>query len=386
MLVVGGGSRYSYFGHDEWAEHAPELKSLEGALDLRARILLGVRGGGGREGRGARAGVADVRRRRRRPDRRRDGRADRRARARHAAARLPRDGHAAGTVLLVEATDRLLGTFPTVALAQGGETSLRSLGVTPMLSTTVVGVDGDAVEIAAADGARSRIPARTVVWAAGVTASPLAGLLAEAAGGETDRAGRVPVEPDLTLAGHPEVFAIGDMVSRARTHAAPGRRAGGDAGGAHVARSIRTRRSAEPFRYKDKGNLATIGRSRAVADIKGLHFSGFLAWVLWLGLHLFYLVGFQNRLLVLTRWTFSYITRGRSARVIHRDLAEAPRRRRAPPRRRRALRARRPTSPARRRAPRGRSSTASPVVRITLIGPSIRLDQLGDRRDGARIG
>jgi NADH dehydrogenase len=168
--------------------------------------------------------------------------------------------------------------------------------------------------VRASDGVVSRIPARNAVWAAGVTASPLAGLLAAAVAGETDRAGRVTVEPDLTLPGHPEVYAIGDMVA-VRDQPLPGVAPVAMQEGRHVARSI-ARDTNKPFRYRDKGNLATIGRSRAIADIKGLHFSGFLAWVLWLGLHLFYLIGFQNRLLVFTRWTFSYVTRGRGARLI----------------------------------------------------------------------
>jgi NADH dehydrogenase len=171
------------------------------------------------------------------------------------------------------------------------------------------------VEVRTSDGETSRIPARNAIWAAGVTASPLARLLAEAAGAETDRAGRIAVEPDLTLAGHPEVFALGDMVA-VRDQPLPGVAPVAMQEGRHVARSI-ARGSNTPFRYRDKGNLATIGRSRAIADIKGLHFSGFPAWALWLALHLFYLIGFENRLLVLTRWTFSYVTRGRSARLIH---------------------------------------------------------------------
>jgi NADH dehydrogenase len=217
-------------------------------------------------------------------------------------------------VLLVEATDRLLATFPE-SLAHRAVKSLASLGATTLLGTTVVGVDAESVEVRTSDGEISRIPTRNAVWAAGVTASPLAGLLAAATGGETDRAGRVAVEPDLTLPGHPEVYAIGDMVA-VRDQPLPGVAPVAMQEGRHVARAI-ARDTNTPFRYRDKGNLATIGRRRAIADIKGLHFSGFPAWVLWLGLHLFYLIGFQNRLLVLTRWTFSYVTRGRGARLIH---------------------------------------------------------------------
>jgi len=313
-LVVAGGSAYSYFGHDEWAKFAPELKSLAGALELRSRILSAFEAaeveldpaaraawltfvvvGGGPTGVEMAGQISEL-----------------------ARDTLRRDYRVADTrsarVLLVEATDRLLGTFPE-SLSRRAEKSLSSLGVTPMLSTTVVGVEASAVRLQASDGETTSVPARTAVWAAGVTASPLAKLLACASGGETDRAGRIVIEPDLTLPGRAEVFVLGDMAA-IRGQPLPGVAPVAMQQGRHVARSIR-RGVSSPFRYRDKGNLATIGRSRAVADIKGLHFSGFLAWALWLGLHLFYLIGFQNRLIVLTRWTFSYVTRGRNARIIH---------------------------------------------------------------------
>jgi NADH dehydrogenase len=314
-LVVAGGSAYSYFGHDDWAAYAPELKSLTGALELRARILSAFEAaestrdpesreawltfvvvGGGPTGVEMAGQIAEL-----------------------ARDTLRRDYRIADTrtarVALVEATDRLLGTFPE-SLSRRAEKSLSSLGATTMLNTTVIGVDADSVQLQLPDGGESRLPARTAVWAAGVTASPLARMLADAAGAGTDRAGRVTVEPDLTLPGHPEVYAIGDMVA-VRDLPLPGLAPVAMQEGRHVARAIKRGENA-PFHYRDKGNLATIGRSRAVADLKGLHFSGFLAWILWLGLHLFYLIGFQNRLVVLTRWTFSYFTRGRGARVIHR--------------------------------------------------------------------
>jgi NADH dehydrogenase len=315
QLVVAGGSAYSYFGHDDWAAYAPELKSLTGALDLRARILSAFEAaesareaasreswltfvvvGGGPTGVEMAGQIAEL-----------------------ARDTLRRDYRVVDTrsarVVLVEATDRLLGTFPE-SLSRRAAKSLESLGATPLLRTTVVGIDAGSVQLRHPDGTESRLPTRTAIWAAGVTASPLARLLADAAAGETDRSGRIAVEPDLTVAGHPEVYAIGDMVA-VRDQPLPGLAPVAMQEGRHVARAIR-RGENTPFRYRDKGNLATIGRSRAVADLKGLHFSGFLAWALWLGLHLFYLIGFQNRLVVLTRWTFSYFTRGRSARVIHR--------------------------------------------------------------------
>ncbi len=240
---------------------------------------------------------------------------------------LRRDFRAVDTrtarVLLVEASDRVLTSFPE-KLSHRAERSLEKLGVTPMLQTTVVGVTANSVELAAADGTRETVGTRSVVWAAGVTASPLARLLAEATGAETDRAGRVLVEPDLSLPGHPEVFAAGDMITVRDSPALPGVAPVAMQQGRYIARVLRTGER-RPFRYVDKGNLATIGRSHAVADIKGIQLSGFLAWVTWLGVHLLYLIGFQNRLLVLLRWMFSYVTKGRGARIIHGSAAMPPR-------------------------------------------------------------
>jgi len=312
-LIVAGGSRYSYFGHDDWAAHAPELKSLAGAIDLRDRILLAFEAAETEPDQAAReawltfvvvgAGPTGVEM------------AGQIAELGHT---LRREYRAVDTskarVLLVEATDRVLGAFPD-PLPRKAEAQLISLGVTPMLGTTVVDIDATSVEVQTADGSRTRIPARTAVWAAGVTASPLAGLLAEAIGAETDRAGRITVEPDLTVAGHPEVFALGDMVS-VRGQQLHGVAPVAMQQGRHAARSI-SRGTHTAFHYRDKGELATIGHVRAVGVVKGLKLSGFLAWALWLGIHITYLIGFQNRLIVLTRWTFSYFTRGRGARVIH---------------------------------------------------------------------
>jgi NADH dehydrogenase len=179
------------------------------------------------------------------------------------------------------------------------------------------------VRVEAKDGKAEQVPARTAVWAAGVTASELAGTLARLCGAETDRAGRVTVEPDLTLQGHPEVMALGDMV-RIRdgddgTVVLPGVAPVAMQEGRYAARVVHDRlrgRPTPPFRYRDKGNLATIGRARAVADLKGVRLSGFAAWMTWLLVHLWYLIGFQNRLLVLVRWSGSFFTRGRGARLI----------------------------------------------------------------------
>jgi NADH dehydrogenase len=313
VLAVSGGTRYSYFGHDEWAEFAPELKTLDGALELRDRILLAFEAaeverdetvrqawltfvivGAGPTGVEMAGQIAEL--------------------ARDV---LPREYRQVDTrqarVLLVEAGDHVLSAF-SPRLSRSAEKQLRSLGVTPLLGTTVVGVDADGVEVESG-GVRERIASRTKVWAAGVAAVPIAGLLATAAGAETDRAGRIVVEPDLTIAGHPDVFAFGDMVS-VRGQDLHGVAPVAMQQGRHVARSIREG-TRTPFHYRDKGELATIGRARAVGVVFGIPLTGFLAWAAWLGVHITYLVGVQNRLLVLTRWAFAYFTRGRGARVIH---------------------------------------------------------------------
>ncbi len=329
-LIVAGGSHYSYFGHDEWSAHAAEVKSLESALTVRSRILAAFE-------------AAEVERD---PERRGEwltfvvvGAGPTGVEMAGQIAELARDtlrsdfrtaDPGSGRILLVEAADRVLTGFPP-SLSAKAERSLRRLGATPVLGATVVGVDETGVTIEQ-DGATRRVPARTVVWAAGVTASGLASALAELTGAEQDRAGRVTVEADLTLPGHPEIFALGDMVRvRGRDGSAitfPGVAPVAIQQGRYAARAVRARlegRVAPPFRYRDKGNLATIGRAAAVADIKGIKLSGFLAWVTWLVVHLFYLVGFQNRLLVLIRWSISFATRGRGARLITDPQdAEAP--------------------------------------------------------------
>jgi NADH:ubiquinone reductase (H+-translocating) len=329
-LVVAAGAHYSYFGHDDWSEHAPELKSLAGAVDIRNRILTAFEAaeveqdeelrrswltfvvvGGGPTGVEIAGQIAELAR----DTLRRDFRSA--------------DPQAA-RVLLVESVDRMLPTFPT-SLSHNSARALAKLGATPLVRHTVIDVGPESVAIRSPDGTIVDVPTRTVVWAAGVTASPLAGTLASAAGAEVDRAGRLFVLPDLTIPGHPEVFAIGDMVSVRRRDGTtlPGVAAVAMQQGRYVAGVIRKRlryRAWRPFRYRNKGDLATIGRSKAVADLKYVRLSGFIAWVLWLLVHLYYLVGFQNRLLVVTRWASSYLTRGRGARLINKsepDVAAA---------------------------------------------------------------
>jgi NADH:quinone reductase (non-electrogenic) len=323
-LVVAAGSSYAYFGHDEWRPHALEVKTLDSALRVRARILRAFEAaelapdegqscagwltfvvvGGGPTGVEMAGQIAEL--------------------ARDA---LPDEFRTTdprtGQILLVETTDRVLPTFPPV-LSQRGADALRELGVTPLTGHTVVAIDPDGVDIQGADGTTERVPTRTVIWAAGVSASPLARALAAASGAEVDRSGRVTVEPDLTLPAHPEVLAIGDMVRvrDAQTGAVntlPGLAPVAMQQGRYAGRLMRDRlagRATAPFRYRDKGNLATIGRARAVADLRWLRLGGVAAWVIWLVVHLMYLIGFANRVVVLVRWAYSFLNRNRAARLI----------------------------------------------------------------------
>ncbi len=326
-LIVAGGSRYSYFGNDHWARFAPEVKSLESALGVRRRILSAFEAaeveqdpdarrawltfvivGAGPTGVEMAGQIGEIAR----DTLRRDFRTV-----------DPREGR----ILLLEATDRVLPTFPP-SLSEKAARQLEELGVDPLVGRMVTDIDGESVAVEMGGGTE-RIPARTVIWAAGVTASGMAGSLAELTGAETDRAGRVTVGPDLTLPGHPEVFALGDMVRVRGADGAmlslPGVAPVAMQQGRYAAAAIRDRlagRQPATFRYRDKGNLATIGRARAVADLKGLKLSGPFAWLTWLLIHLWYLIGFQNRLIVLIRWSFSFFTHGRGTRLITGDVAE----------------------------------------------------------------
>jgi NADH dehydrogenase len=321
-LVVAAGAGQDYYGHDEWSDVAPGLKSVEDALEIRRRILTAFEAaevetdparrdalltfvvvGGGPTGVELAGQIAEI-----------------------ANDTLRRDFRTidprAARILLVESGDRLLGTFPERLSARAAR-ALERLGVTPLVDRLVVGVSRDAVALRRDDGVMLRVPARTVVWAAGVRASGLAAALARAGGADVDGAGRLEVGPDLALRGRPEVLALGDMV---RVHDAeghlldlPGVAPVAMQQGRYAAKAIRARlrgRTAGPFRYLDKGNVATIGRLKAVADIRGVPLSGTFAWLTWLFVHLFYLVGLQNRVLVLIRWSVSFVTRGRGARLI----------------------------------------------------------------------
>lgn len=317
-LVVATGSSYTYFGHDEWREVAGEVKSLESALEVRSRVLGAferaeatlsqaereaeltfVVVGGGPTGVEIAGQIGELAR---------DS-------LEHDFKHVKPD---ATRILLVETAERILLSFPA-SLSAKAMTDLRRLGVTPTVGRTVVNIDRDGVSLRASDGSTERVTARTVIWAAGVRASVLAGQLGEQAGAEVDKAGRVTVEPDLTLPGHPEVIALGDMArvsdSHGGLHDLPGLAPVAIQQGAYTARLIKRRlraQSVRPFRYVNKGNLATIGRGRAVADLGVVRLSGLPAWLIWLGVHIWYLIGYQNRLVVMLRWSISFLTRGRA--------------------------------------------------------------------------
>jgi NADH dehydrogenase len=332
-LIIAGGSSYSYFGHDDWTEFAGEVKSLESALTMRSRILSAFEAAEAETDPDVRAawltfavvgaGPTGVEMAGQIGELARD------------TLHLDFDAFDPQTcrILLIEAADRVLTSFPP-SLSAKAQRSLERLGVTTILRSTVVGVDAESVSIADPAGNTQRIPARTVVWAAGVTASKLGEKLSELTGAELDRAGRVAVESDLTLPGHPDVFALGDMVRVRGADGSPVTFPGvapvAMQQGRYAARVVRARldsKDVPPFHYHDKGNLATIGRGAAVAEIKPLRLSGFVAWVTWLMVHLWYLVGFENRVLVFTRWGFSFVTRGRGARLITGAAAEKTRER-----------------------------------------------------------
>lgn len=322
-LIVAAGARHSYFGHDEWAPIAPGLKSLEDALELRRRILSAFEAaevepdaeaqralltfvvvGAGPTGVELAGQIAEIARDTVRRD------------FRHV-------DPTTASIVLVEGADRVLTAFPE-SLSAKGQRQLEKLGVTVRTGRLVVGVDPDGVTLKSGDGAEERLASRTVVWAAGVAASPLAARLAEASGAPLDSAGRITVEPDLSLPGHPEVLALGDMVRVSDGEGGqiplPGVAPAAMQQGRYAAKVIRARLAGDappkPFRYTDKGNLATIGRMKAVGEIRGVRLSGTAAWLGWLFVHLFYLTGLQNRFLVFVRWTVSFLTRGRGARLI----------------------------------------------------------------------
>ncbi len=318
-LIVAAGARHSYFGHPEWEPLAPGLKTIEDATEIRQRVLRAfelaertsddgqrrallnfVIVGGGPTGVELAGALSEI--------------------AHHSLEREFRSINPGDAkIVLVEAGDRVLGTYPP-DLSAKAQQSLERLGVEVHTSARVTNVAADHVVFTTHSG-NVELPARTVIWAAGVAASPLAKRLAQATGTEVDRAGRIAVEPDLSLKGHPEVLVIGDMASF--THQGgqplPGVAQVAIQQGKYAAKLIQARfegRQWPPFHYRDLGSLATIGRRAAVADFGKLRFSGAFAWLLWLVVHLMKLVNFRNRLLVLLQWGWNYITYDRSARLI----------------------------------------------------------------------
>jgi NADH:quinone reductase (non-electrogenic) len=322
-LIVAAGSSYSYFGHEEWRKVAAEVKTLESAISVRSDLLRAFEAAeimSDSEARRAELTFVVV------------GAGPTGVEMSGQIAELARDtlkgnfrsiDSSAARVIMVDALDRVLTSFPQ-SLSAKAKRSLEGLGVTVMLNRTVVGIDENSVTIAGPDGDTETIATKTVIWAAGVTANPLARRLGELSGAEVDKAGRLTVEADLTLPGHPEVIALGDMVRVRGADGAPVTYPGvapvAIQQGRHAGKLIAHRldgRTTKPFHYFDKGNLATIGRGRAVAQIKFLKLSALPAWVVWLVVHLWYLIGFQNRLLVFIKWSVSFISHGRSARIIN---------------------------------------------------------------------
>ncbi len=326
-LIVATGAHHSYFGNDAWARLAPGLKTLEDATEIRRRILIAFEAaereadperrrawmtfvlvGGGPTGVELAGSLGEIAR----DTLRRDFRAIDPSEAR---------------IILVEAMDRVLPTYPAGRSASA-KRQLEALGVEVRLGTRVTAIDEDGVATSIGEGTSApteRIPARTVLWGAGVVASSFARRVAAATGAGTDRNGRILVEPDLTVPGHPEIFVVGDAAVEPWKpgHATPGVAQGAMQGGTHAAKTIRRRilnRPTEPFRYRNKGDVAVIGRLSGVTDIPWLgplgRQGGFTAWLLWLGIHIFYLIGFANRIVVVTRWGVSFLTHGRGTRLI----------------------------------------------------------------------
>jgi NADH dehydrogenase len=310
-LIVAAGASHAYFGHDEWEPFAPGLKTIEDALEIRRRVLLAfelaerqaaesgeqvqlnfVVVGGGPTGVELAGTLAEIARR-----------------------ALVNEFHSIDPertrILLLEGGPRVLPAYPE-DLSRSAEEQLRHLGVEVHTSAMVTGI-----EPAAVITSQTRLPAAVILWAAGVAASPLGKKL----GAPVDRAGRVLVNPDLSLPGHPEVFVIGDLASLKDKNGnplpglAPVAMQQGKATAENIARELQGN-PRQNFHYLDKGSLATIGRAAAVAQFGKVHISGFLAWLSWLFVHIFFLIGFRNRIIVLIQWAWAYFTYERGARLI----------------------------------------------------------------------
>jgi NADH dehydrogenase len=317
-LIVASGAAHSYFGHPEWETHAPGLKTLDDALVMRRQVLLAFEAaeresdpeklrrlltfvivGGGPTGVELAGALAEI--------------------ARHSLRRDFRRIHPeAARILLVEGGPHLLGAFPE-PLRIEARRALERLGVEVRTNSIVTKVDADGIvwkPASAAGGPEERIAASTVLWAAGVAASPLGKFL----GAPLDRAGRVPVLPTLQAPGHPNIFVVGDLAALTEDgKPLPGVAQVAMQQGEQAARNVlRAMRGEplEPFRYKDYGIMATIGRGSAVGDVYGIKISGFFGWLFWLFLHIFWLIGFRNRLAVMSEWAWAYVTFQRRVRLI----------------------------------------------------------------------
>ena len=309
-LIVAAGSRHAYFGHDEWEPYAPGLKAIEDASEIRRRFLMAYEiaeksndereqqeymtfavVGGGPTGVELSGAFPYIAKKALSPDFRRI------------------DTHKT-RVILIEAGPRILPTFPE-DLAARATKDLEDLGVEVRVNSAVTGVGPDGVLIGA-----EKIHARTTFWAAGNNASPLGKLL----DAPSDRAGRIQVSPDLSVPGHPEVFVIGDLAALVQDgRPVPGVGPAAIQEGASAAKNIVRDLRREPrksFHYRNKGDLATIGRSRAIADFGKVRFAGRLAWLLWLSVHITYLIGFRNRIMVLIEWAYAYFTNQAGVRLI----------------------------------------------------------------------
>jgi NADH:ubiquinone reductase (H+-translocating) len=312
-LIVAAGANQSYFGNDQFALYAPGMKTIDDALELRRRIfgtfevaesvpdptsradwLTIVIVGAGPTGVELAGQVRELATRCLRGEFRNLDASDIR-------------------VILLDAGSQPLAPFGDELSAKAAKT-LERMGVEMQMGAKVVGIDAQGVDIQGSEGEKRRVEARTVIWAAGVQASPLAGMLAEASGAETDRAGRIAVLPDLTLPAHPEVFCVGDMTTLNRL---PGVAEVAMQGGLHAANSIRRGLKGQPtlpFKYRDLGSVAALGRFKAIASVKKLRFSGFLGWLVWFFVHLAFLSGFGNRLGTMLRWLRTMVGRGRGER------------------------------------------------------------------------
>jgi NADH dehydrogenase len=313
-LLLATGATHAYFGHDEWAHDAPGLKTVDDATEMRRRFLLAFESAEREADAAARArlltfvivGAGPT------------GVELAGAMAEIARQVMPQDFRAIDTkatrILLLEGVDRVLPTYPP-GLSEKARRQLEKLGVEVRTGALVTDIGADFVCIG-----DERIEAENVFWAAGVSASKLGAAL----GVETDRAGRVLVQPDCSVPGHPEVFVAGDLASlkRADGTPVPGVAQGAIQMGKHAARQLLRdlkQQPREPFHYVDKGDLATIGRAAAVARLGRLHLSGFVAWVIWVVVHIMYLIGFRNRVLVLMQWAWAYLTYHRGIRLITGD-------------------------------------------------------------------